>query len=60
MQNRLEVWQIVKGYFKGYCDISEENLHILGQNVDYAIEEISDITGLPIDEIKKLKVPQKV
>jgi len=29
-------------------------------NKNYPIEEISDITGLPIDEIKKLKVPQKV
>jgi hypothetical protein len=40
MKNRLEVWQIVNSYFTGYCNITEENLHTLGQNVSNSIEEI--------------------
>lgn len=42
MQNRLEVWQIVRSYFDGYCDISEKNLHMLGQNIYVAIEELEE------------------
>lgn len=50
MENRLEVWKIVQGYFSGYCQISEENLHTLGQNVDCAIEEIEELIACTLEK----------
>jgi len=46
MKNRLEVWQIVNRYFDGYCSITEENLHILGQNISVAIEELEELLNI--------------